>query len=68
LLPLATKFHKVPKGRLNLAQDAVLGSISEDDSVPQGRLKTNRVSFMGKFQSSLRDFVPRLATQDCVLG
>jgi hypothetical protein len=31
--------NQVPKGRLNLAQDASPGFILEHDSVPKGRLK-----------------------------
>jgi hypothetical protein len=45
----------VPKGRLNLVQESVLGWICKDDSVPQGRLKMGRDEIL--VQPSLRDLI-----------
>jgi hypothetical protein len=45
----------VPQGRLNLAQDAVLGLIAKDDPVPQGRLKIGTGAVLENLQPSLRD-------------
>jgi hypothetical protein len=45
----------VPKGRLNLAQDASPGLDLAGGPVPQGRLKIGRDATMGSLQPSLRD-------------
>jgi hypothetical protein len=45
----------VPKGRLNLAQHGVLGGGSQQDPVPQGRLKIGRDAILENLQPSLRD-------------
>jgi hypothetical protein len=45
----------VPKGRLNLAQDASPGYIVQHDQVPQGRLKVVQGYVAAYFQPSLRD-------------
>jgi hypothetical protein len=37
----------VPKGRLNLAQDEVLGDARKDRAVPQGRLRSRRTMSCG---------------------
>jgi hypothetical protein len=53
---LRKKSAKVPKGRLNLAQDGILGGVQQSGSVPQGRLKAARNIELAEFQPSLRDY------------
>ena len=48
---------QVPKGRLSLAQDAVLGRAFETRLVPKGRLKIVQGQVAAYFQPSLRDSV-----------
>ena len=51
-----TRFpNPVPKGRLNLAQDASPGLDSKGRPVPQGRLKIGRDAIL--LQPSLRDLI-----------
>jgi hypothetical protein len=45
----------VPKGRLNLAQDASPGLDLKGRPVPEGRLKIGRDAILGNLQPSLRD-------------
>ena len=54
----------VPKGRMNLAQDAVLGGYKQCDQSRKGRLKT-----LDEVSAVPTGLVQRFRlTQDCVLG
>jgi hypothetical protein len=50
-------YKLVPKGRLNLAQDASPGLDLSYDPVPQGRLKIDREPILDNLQPSLRDSI-----------
>jgi hypothetical protein len=55
----------VPKGRLNLAQDASPGYFIRNDLVPQGRLEVFQDRAATYFQPSLRDWSsPQTQSQD----
>ena len=49
--------NSVPKGRLNLAQDASPGLDLKGRPVPQGRLKIGRDAILDNLQPSLRDLI-----------
>ena len=59
-----TSQSRVPKGRLNLAQDAVLGSDSRDEKSRRDDWKLPD----NFFSRPCGTFPWRLPTQDCVLG
>jgi len=67
---LGTPFpDSVPKGRLNLAQDASPGLDLKGRQVPQGRLKIGRDAILENLQPSLRDLIMfRDVPRTCVLG
>jgi hypothetical protein len=47
---------QVPRERLNLAQDGILGCVQKSGSVPKGRLKAAQNMELAEFQPSLRDY------------
>jgi hypothetical protein len=49
--------NSVPKGRLNLAQDASPGLDVKGRPVPKGRLKMCRDAILDNLQPSLRDSI-----------